>query len=343
MTFDIKIAEECNKEKWDEVVSLSPHGTIFHTWKWLKIMEKHSIKNILNTKTKAILYPIMVSKGLEIIGLLPIYYYQSRFFRIVSSPPSRVENFYLGPVLSNYDSLKSRDKQEHLVEFNKEIDKYIKNNLKPNFILINSSPGLEDSRPFKWSGYEVEPKYTYILNLKAGKDKIWKGFSKSLRYYIEKARKEGIEVTEGSKDDLDCIYAMLKNRGRISATKEFMTEIFENISQDNLNVLIAKKENELLSGIITISYKNKVSFWIGSPKVSYKGISPNELILWESIKSAIDKGYEFYEIIGADELVLYPFKSKFNAELIIRLNLRWFSPKFMLINNIYRAIRPKEY
>jgi lipid II:glycine glycyltransferase (peptidoglycan interpeptide bridge formation enzyme) len=86
-----------------------------------------------------------------------------------------------------------------------------------------------------------------------------------------------------------------------------------------------------------------VCFWIGSPKFSYKGISPNELILWESMKSAIEKGYEFYEIMGADDLALYPFKSKFNAELNLRLTIRWFSPKFRLVNAIYRAIKQKEY
>jgi lipid II:glycine glycyltransferase (peptidoglycan interpeptide bridge formation enzyme) len=151
----------------------------------------------------------------------------------------------------------------------------------------------------------------------------------------------GIEVDEGERRDVEHIYDLLKRRDRIKATKEFLLEIFDNFHPNNIKVFISKKENDCLSGIITTCYKNKVSFWIGSPRVLYHGVSPNELLLWESIKWSIANGFEFYEIMGADDLSLYPFKSKFNGELINSLSMKWFSPAFKLIVGVYQSIKPR--
>jgi lipid II:glycine glycyltransferase (peptidoglycan interpeptide bridge formation enzyme) len=178
-----------------------------------------------------------------------------------------------------------------------------------------------------------------MINLKNGTENIWNGFRKSLRLDITKAKKEGIEIVEGSRKEVEYIYDLLKERQRIRSTKDFLLEIFDNFHPQNLKVFIAKKEDDCLSGIITTCYKNKVSFWIGSPKLLYNGISPNELVLWESIKWACENKFEFYEIVGADDLSLYPFKSKFNGELVTYLSLRWFSPMFRLIEAVNKSIK----
>ena len=47
---ELEMANSNKAEMWDRLVVRSPHGAIFHTWKWLKIAEKHT-----NSK----LYPII--------------------------------------------------------------------------------------------------------------------------------------------------------------------------------------------------------------------------------------------------------------------------------------------
>jgi len=338
---ELKIGTESEKNVWDELVGNSIQGTIFHTWDWLKIMNKYSLKKLFfNVSSNSTLYPLFVFDGSELIGAMPIYYYRSSAFKIVSSPPFSVEDYYLGYILKD-GALKLSKRQARLMQFQQAINNFIKNELKPNFILIHTAPGSHDTRPFKWSGYEVEPMYTYMLDLKGGKEKIWNNFSKSLRREIDIARKGGIYVEEGGKKELKIIYDLLLGRDRIHSRVDFLIEIFDRFYPKNLRVFIAKKNDECLSGIITICYKNKVSFWIGSPRCSYQGINPNELVFWESIKWACDNGFDSYEIMGADDETLYPFKSKFNGELIPYFTMRWTSPMFKLFESVYRIMKPR--
>ena len=61
MNIDIKISD---KREWKKLEENPQHGTIFHTWEWLKIVEKHA-----NMR----LYPIIGMKGTTVVGIYPIF------------------------------------------------------------------------------------------------------------------------------------------------------------------------------------------------------------------------------------------------------------------------------
>ena len=63
---EISIATEADRGQWDEIVASSAEGTLFHTWKWLKIMEKHNVKKQYSRIFKGKLYPLIVWEGNEI-------------------------------------------------------------------------------------------------------------------------------------------------------------------------------------------------------------------------------------------------------------------------------------
>jgi len=333
----VEIAKDC--ELWEEIIRSSTHTTIFHRWDWLKIMEKYSTKKIMGKRYKVKLYPLVVFDGETPIGVFPIFFYKG-LVKFVCSPPSAVEDLYLGPVIANYDELKQSKRESRLFSLVKEVDSFISSELNPNFTLFNTSPNLVDSRPFKWLGYDVEPRHTYILKL-TNMEEVWRGFHKSLRRGIEKARKDGLVVKEGSEDDLKHIYDLLRERNRIHAPKKFVLEVFKKF-YPNIRVFIAEKNGEKLSGIVNVCHNKKVSFWIGSPKFSYKGINPNEFVFYESIKWALENGFTYYEIMGADDLSLFEFKRKFNGDLVTFLTARKFSPRFVkMVEVIYRMIKPR--
>ncbi len=110
----VEIAKEEDGEEWDKLVEASPHSTIFHTWKWLKIMEKYSwMKTVMKKRVKCKLYPVIGLKGEMPIGVFPLFLYNFSLFRMVASPPSKVEVYYLGHVLVDYDKSKQdKDKDK---------------------------------------------------------------------------------------------------------------------------------------------------------------------------------------------------------------------------------------
>ena len=118
-----------------------------------------------------------------------------------------------------------------------------------------------------------------------------------------------------------------------------MGEVFDQFFPDHIKVFIAKAGSERLSGIITIIDKDKVSFWVGAPRCSYKGLSPNELVLWESIRWAGEHGYKTFEIVGADDYSLFPFKRKFNGKIIPYYQMKWLSPSLNVFSSLYHSLK----
>ena len=117
-------------EMWNKIVESSPHATIFHKWEWLKIMEKHSTKSIMGKRCKAKLYPLVVLDGETPIGAFPVFYYK-RLIKVVFSPPSAVEDLYLGPLVVDYDKLKQSKRESRYLSMIREIDSFIKSELHP--------------------------------------------------------------------------------------------------------------------------------------------------------------------------------------------------------------------
>ena len=130
---ELKVIGESEKEIWDKVVYESPQGTLFHSWKWLKIVEEHSKKIVLGKSYLARLFPLMVFEKTEIVGIIPVFFYDIPFIKTVLSPATGVENLYLGPVLYNQEKLNQNKQQTRLLEFQNQIDNFIKKTLKAEF------------------------------------------------------------------------------------------------------------------------------------------------------------------------------------------------------------------
>ena len=336
---ELKIATATDQQAWDEVVDRSPHSTLYHTWKWLNLVEKYSTMKIAGMQSGARLYPVMLMEKDRPVAICPLFLFTSAGLNFCYSPPSHTETMYLGPLVPDIDTMKQEKKQIFLLEMQKEMDRFIKKDLKSNYIQIKTSPGFEDCRSFRWGGYTIEPRFTYHIDLGQGTENIWKNFNRSLRYYIEKAKKEGIVVAEGDKEDAFYIYDLLKERRRIDSQKEFLGSVYDALSPDHLKIFMAKAGSDRLSGIITLIHKDTVSFWIGSPKYSYKGMSPNELVLWESIRWAGEQGFKTYEIVGADDYALFPFKRKFNGKIIPYYHMKWYSPVMNIVASVYSSLK----
>ena len=335
---ELKVAREEDAELWDRLVESSPHGTIFHTWKWLKIVEKHT-----NSK----LFTLVGYRGEVPVGIFPLFYQKKAFLKMVFSPPPHVAIIYLGPVLVDYGKLKQSKRETNFVEFQKQIDEFIKEELKANYISISLPPGLLDPRPFQWSGYEVEPAYGYVMDLSKGIEHIWKNkCDKKLRENINRAIRRGIYIEEGGKKELEVIYDLMVDRYAeqdkiVTVPKEYLLDVYDAFSE-NIKISVAKYEGEIITGTIDIYYKDKIVSWIGNPRPRVKiSPSPNDLLNWEAMKYACEHGFRYYETIGtAGDERLHNYYSKFNPELLIRFSAKKSSLISQLLERTYMRLKP---
>lgn len=309
MIIELKIASEEESEKWDELVEKSPHGTIFHTWKWLRIMEKY-------TGTK--LYPIIGFKGTTPIGVYPLFY-QKRFLnKVVFSQPPNTGINYLGPLIADYDKLKENKRLSTFSEFHAQVDRFIVAKLKTNYVSISLPIGLIDCRPFKWTGYQIVPVYNYLLELSEDTNHVLEKFK--VFFSGEKTEKEGIYVEQCSKEDFHSFYdlfvKMQEGQKCLIISQGYLFELFDLFPQ-NAKVFVAKQEDKVVDGAIFLCNGKRFIKWISSIMNTKEAI-----ILYKAIRWASKYGFKYYEESSMSSREDEP---KFNYDL---LEMRFVADKF---------------
>lgn len=313
MNVEIKIAEETELEKWDELVESSPHGMIFHTWKWLRIMEKY-------TGTK--LYPLIGFKGTTPIGVYPLFYQKRYLTRIVFSPPPNTGFTYLGPLIVDYNNLKEDKRLSTFSEFHTQVDRFIVSKLKADYVLISLPPGLIDCRPFKWTGYQIVPAYNYLIELSMGTNHIGEKFKSS--FQGERTEKEGIYVEECSKEDFysfyDLFMKMQEEQNGLIIPQGYLIELFDLFPQ-NVKVFVVKQEDKVVDGAIFLCHGERLIKW-DSGTMNTKGAPLEHIIVCEAIKWASKHGFKYYE---ESRMSSREDEPKFNYDL---LEMRFVAEKY---------------
>lgn len=320
MTMSLRIAQNDDSEEWDRINSQSQQGTIFHTWKWLKIMERH---------TRMKLFPIIATKKNNPVGIFPFFFQKSGPLRLAFSPPPHATLFYLGPVLIGYEELKQSKKENRYAEFQASVEDFIKNELKANYISISLPPNLRDPRPFTWSGYTPEITYDYVIDLQGRCDPLIQSLTKKQRENLSRARRRGITVELGEKREYETILDLMDERysqqgKRITTSREYFLDIYDAF-RENLKVFVALLDGEVVSGSVDFQYRDVHYSWIGNPKPKHPvAPSPNDLLIGESVRYAKETGCRYYITLGAagDRRLHSYYVSKFNPELRARFSVK---------------------
>lgn len=337
MALMIQTLDSTLEKTWDDLILSSPHGTLFHTIRWLRIVQNH-----LDVE----FHPLVFFKGKQLVAVCPIFISNKGPIKIALSPPSRSYMIYLGPVLADYTSLKMDKKERNYLQVQEELDNYIFNKNRCKYARIRTSPGLFDSRPLLWTGYNVDPAYTYRIDVTKGLENIWGQFEGKLRVKIKKSIKEGVTVRLGDKGDLEFIHNLLNQRYlqqgyKPNDYKKYISEIFQQFYPENLKIFIAEYKGNRVSGALFLCWKQGLYLWVGVPKTELSGISPNDVINWEAIKWASAKKIQYYEEMDSGEDPrLTHFKSKYNPDLVIWYSAeKYSSPLYKAGDTISRILK----
>lgn len=320
MVMNLKIANEDDAKNWDSFIERSYNGSLFHTWTWLRLAEKH---------TKTILYPLIAVKENSPIAVFPLFLQKKGPFRLVFSPPPSTVLFYLGPVFSDFDTIKQERREKVYIEFQESVDNFIQNTLGAQYISIALSPELSDPRPFLWSGYDIEPQFDYIINLQCGSDILLDSLAKKQRQNLRRTKKRGITVELGGKKEYEEILNLMDIRyaqqgKNVNPSRKYLLDIFDAYKK-YMRIFVAELNDDIVTGTIDFQYKDTHYSWIGNPKPRHPITpSPNDLLIWESICFARESGMKYYVTMNAagnKRLHTY-YASKFNPALNVHFSLK---------------------
>ena len=183
----------------------------------------------------------------------------------------------------------------------------------------------DDAKDFK---DEIQPRYVFRLDIKGkSEEEIMAGFHQKWRYNIRLATKKGVEVKEGTREDLKDFHKIMVETGNrdgfITRPLEYFEKMYDNmVPTGHMKLLMAYYEGKPISGVIPIFYGNKTWYLYGASSNQHRNLMPNYLLQWEMIKMAIARKDDMYDFRGVSGVVdeshpqygLYRFKKGFGAK-----------------------------
>ena len=203
----------------------------------------------------------------------------------------------------------------------------------------------------------IQPRYVFRLDIKGKtEEEVMAGFHQKWRYNIRLAGKKGVEVKEGSKEDLKDFHEIMKVTGKrdnfMIRPLSYFEKMYDELAPDHLKLMMAYYNGKAISGIIDIIYGNKVWYLYGASSNEHRNLMPNYLLQWEMIKYSIENKKDMYDFRGVTGIVdekdphygLYRFKKGFNAEFTefigeVYINFKPFKYKLYKISErIYKIL-----
>lgn len=310
MSVEVTEVGDDNADEWNDHVEASPAATPFH---------RHEALSLLAESTGTTLRPLAGHVGQEPVGVLPVFGGARGPLEEARSPPAH-EVFTLGPAPRNLAKLKQRKRERRHREFLEASLDWIEGTMEPDYVDIRTTPNYPDVRPFTWRGYDVSTAYTYEVTLDGDAEEMLMRFSRDARSNVEEAREsdlvvEAVDGGEGA-DAVEWIVERIRERHEeqekaYPVTVEFARRLYERLPAGVVRPYVARLDGRRVGGMVSLAFDDTVYRWQGgaTPDVD---VPVNDALDWHIMRDAHRRGYERYDLVGANDPRLCRYKAKFD-------------------------------
>jgi len=232
---------------------------------------------------------ILYEKGGEIWGSF-VYVIKKKFgFTLITMP--KLTQF-LGP----YIKYPKGQKYYKKLSWEKEIMNYFIDNLpKFDYFNMNFHYSITNWLPFYWRGFKQTTRYTYVVENNLTIEELSKNFETDIRRRRRKAEKLGVIVEKS--DDLEMLYNLAyytfkRQNIKTPYSFDFLKKLYEN-NKDNIKINLAKYKDKYIAGNLLLVDDKRVIYLIGGIDSEYKDIGAMDLVLYESVKYALENNKIF--------------------------------------------------
>ncbi len=303
----VKILEKEEYPLWDDLVELSPYGTIFHRSQWITAAMNQSSVNteIFGAYLQDELIGGCAIHSQKIINLFTLF--TSTF------PLTPYGGFIIQPHESS--KVREREKYQNLI-----IEALINafEQRRPHYIDLTMSPQFIDIRPFIWRNWQEKIKYCYIFRLS---ENISEKVSKNVRRSINKAKKLGI-ITKREWDK-DIYWTLTLNTYKKQGiqppfSQKLLFSLMDVIQENQWGEMwIAETPSgEAVSSEIVI-WDNKMAYrWSAASHDQYNNTGAPSLLLYDIMKHLLERNFHQFNLMAGNTPHLAKFISSFNPELV---------------------------
>jgi hypothetical protein len=310
----IDVAEATDRDAlddWNRYVEQSPHGTVFHLRETLDVLADHSGTEV---------HRLVGYKGQEPVGVLPVFELTRMGVSAVFSPPPGLLVPFLGPALLNFEKLKRRKAERRHERFVEECLDWVADELGPRYSHLQSSPGYDDLRPYVWNDFEVEPSYTYRVDITGDPDELMMTFSSDARKNIQNTDDSRYTIREGDWRTVRRIVDRIEERyaeqdETYPLTKSFVHDLYASLPAGTTRPYECIHDGSFVGGAVTLEFDDVLYRWQASTDHD-AAIPVNDLLDWHLIEEGRTRGRERYDLVGANTPRLNDYKAKFAPELV---------------------------
>jgi serine/alanine adding enzyme len=332
----IEIVRQVDERRWREFVDNHPQSQIFHTSEMFQVFARAkghrpslwaAVRS--NGQVLALLVPVqIVIAG----GLLSFFTTRAVAYGSVLVDPSAAGQEALSLLLQAYSQGGS------------------------GRALFTELRNLSDlgrvQAILRGNGFIYEDHLNYLLDLQRDPETILQSFKKDLRHHIRRnLRRENVMIREvEDRSQVELFYGLLRktyNMARMPLPDRslFYAAFDYLIPRGMARFTLTCVDDTPAAGAVVLIHKDVIYGWYNGMIRSFGRFRPNELLVWDTIKWAAERGYRVLDFGGAgkpdEKYGVRDFKAKFRGQLVnygrnIRVHAPW---RMMISSQAYRLAR----
>lgn len=187
-----------------------------------------------------------------------------------------------------------------------------------SFLKFELPPEVLDVQPFIWNKFEVQPRYTYRLDLSQGIEKIRAGLDPGTRSMLNKAEREGLQARRTSDPDLVAHFVInTLTSKKVKAPVKLARSIIQSYVPTTEAIAVAVTINEKdVSCSFCVCDSQSAYYLLGGFDRSSANNATTTFGLWNCIVAAHEKGLKYFDFEGSMIQDIEKFFRGFGAELV---------------------------
>jgi len=303
-TYQIRTLERTEYGQWDELIKLSPYGSVFSLSGWLSATSRS-----LDTPFEI----VGCYFDDNLVGGCPIFF-KKKFGILTLLTNIQGMMPYSGIIIEDYPQNNVRKFEKHYTTILSSIVKHFEQ-LRFYIVSITNPPKIQDIRPFTWRGWKTDVKYAYFLNL----DNL--NYSRDVKRNINRAIKN--EVLVGRSSDIASYYSLFRNTFERQELKPPVSEkyikiLYQYIIDNDLGELwVAKTPDEQwIAAEIYLHDNNYLHRWTAATDAELRKGGGYHFLLDSAFRYYHGKGYSTVNLMAGNTPQLTEFITGLNPYLV---------------------------
>jgi serine/alanine adding enzyme len=178
---------------------------------------------------------------------------------------------------------------------------------------------------FRAAGFLHEEHLNYLIRLDRPEADLWRALSRSARQRVRSAERKGVVVDEvhgAAADDAYALLALVYRRARVPLASRSLFDAARAVlgPRGMFRIVTARLGDRVIGARFLLLYNGRVLDWYAGSDREHRSCSPNELLVWHTLRWGREHGFDLFDFGGAGrpDQPYGPreFKAKFGGELV---------------------------